>query len=262
VGYSQSQRTLKFTLAYDGTRYAGWQAQRHAGQQPRTIQAILEAALQRILQEKVSVIGSGRTDSGVHALAQVAHCRTRNKKITPQRLLRSLNQLLPQDIAVMRVEEAPNTFHARFDAVRKHYRYRIHTGEAVLPFDRPHVYHVRYPLNVACMRREATVLRGKHDMKALARAGHGRKNTVRKIESVRISRHGQELWIDVIGGGFLHAMVRSIAGTLIDIGRSRLPKGTIQRLLRTRLRKFAGATAPARGLTLIQVDYLGTGYSL
>ena len=258
-------RTLKLTIAYDGKRYAGWQVQtrtarravrmHHNGVTP-TVQGTLEAALSTALRERVHLHGSGRTDAGVHALAQVAHVRTRSR-IAPERLLRSVNGLLPQDIAVLRVEETHPAFHARFHATRKHYRYRLFLGPAVPPFVRPYVHHVRVPLNTALIHREAKALRGTHDFRAFARAGSTAGGTRRKIYALGVRRRGEELHMDVEGSGFLHTMVRSIVGTLLEIGRGRLPPGTIRKMLRTRQRRLAGMTAPAHGLTLGSVGYRG-----
>ena len=246
-------RTLRLTLAYDGTRYAGWQRQR--GSTRRTIQGTLEQALRRILGERVSVVGSGRTDAGAHALAQVAHARVRSR-MPAQRLRLALNHHLPPDIAVLDAADAPPSFHAQYGATRKTYRYRIFTSEVVPPFIRPYVHHVRVPLRVALMRREAAALRGRHDFRAFARsAGAARASTVRTISTIRLRRSGPELRLDVEGNGFLHAMVRSLAGTLLDIGRGRLSPGRIRRMLRTGDRSLAGTTAPAKGLALVSVDY-------
>jgi tRNA pseudouridine38-40 synthase len=199
-------------------------------------------------------VGSGRTDAGVHAQAQVAHVRTRNR-LPAERIVRSVNALLPKDIVVLRVSEAPRDFHARFSARRKSYRYRVFTGAAVPPFIAPYVHQVRWPLDVARMRREAAALAGRHDFRALAQAGHGRHSSVRRLSRVAVTRRGEELQIDLTGDGFLHAMARSIAGTLIDVGRGRLPEGSMRRLLRTGRRSLAGTTAPAKGLTLVHVEY-------
>lgn len=256
-------RTLKLTIAYDGTRYAGWQVQGdrrqgtgNRGQEGRTptIQGTLERVLRRILQEPVRVVGSGRTDAGVHALAQVAHVAVR-AAIPCERLMRSLNQLLPPDIAVTYLEEVDAAFHARFDATSKRYRYRLFTGAVVPPFIRPYVHQVRAPLNLALMRREAARLLGRHDFRAFARAGGRRTTTTRTILAADLKRRGQEVWIELTGNGFLHTMVRSVVGTLIDIGRGHRPPGTIRRLLLTRQRRLAGPTAPPQGLTLVEVRY-------
>ena len=261
-------RTLKLTIAYDGTRYAGWQIQRsrhqHAlvGSAVRgkpTIQETVERTLSRILQEPVTVVGSGRTDAGVHAEAQVAHARVRCN-VASNQLLRSVNQLLPPDIAITRIVEAPAVFHARFSATKKRYRYRIFTGLVVPPFVRPYVHHYTAPLDARLMRQEAMRLRGRHDFRAFARmkesdSSHATPDTIRTISAIQLTTRGKELRMDIEGNGFLHTMVRSIAGTLIDIGRGRLPRGTMARMLRHKHRALAGTTAPASGLTLLSVTY-------
>lgn len=202
------------------------------------------------------MVGSGRTDAGVHALAQAAHVKTRSA-IPCARLQRSLNQLLPPDIAVTRLEDAAPAFHARFDARRKRYRYRLFTGTVVPPFIRPYVHHVRAPLRVSAMRRELAALRGRRDFRAFARLprqGAGR-TTIRAITDARLSRRGEELHLELEGSGFLHTMVCSIAGTLIDVGRGRLPEGTVRRMLKMGDRRLAGTTAPSQGLALVSVEY-------
>ncbi len=254
AGKCLALRTLKLTIAYDGTRYAGWQRQRSGTRTP-TIQRTLERALSRVLQEPVTAIASGRTDAGAHAAAQVAHVRTRSA-MPPARLRDAVNHHLPPDVAVLRIEEADERFHARFRAARKTYRYRLFTGAVVPPFIRPYVHQVRAPLDVKRMRRELAALKGRHDFRAFARSsGAERGSTTRAISRMALARRGQELHLDVEGNGFLHTMVRSIAGTLIDIGRGRLSPGTMRRLLTTRDRAQAGTTAPARGLTLVSVSY-------
>ena len=251
---SSNRRTLRLTVAYDGSRYHGWQ--RQTGQPP-TVQETIEAALRKILQEPVAVIGSGRTDAGVHAAAQVAHVKTRST-LSCARLRRSLNQLLPHDIAVTAVEEAPPDFHARFSARRKRYRYRIFTGAVIPPFIRPYVYHAPFGLSLAAMRRELAALRGRRNFRAFARSSGAGRRTVRTITGASLARRGDELHLELEGSGFLHTMVRSIAGTLIDVGRGRLPAGTVRRMVRTGDRRLAGTTAPPHGLCLMAVDYTPT----
>lgn len=247
-------RTLKLTLAYDGTRYAGWQIQRHRSGEHRTIQGTLQDTLRQILQEPVHLIGAGRTDAGVHAHAQVAHVKTRST-LPAARLQRSINHLLPPDVAVMALTDVPRTFQAQYHATEKWYRYRWYLGEVVPPFIRPYVCQVRVPLQVARMRRELQVVVGRRDFRAFARAHHGRKDTVRTIRQARLTRHGPELRLDVAGNGFLYTMVRSIAGTLFDVGRGFKPEGTMQHMIRTKQRELTGTTAPACGLTLMAVRY-------
>lgn len=248
-------RTLKLTIAYDGTRYAGWQRQDHAKPQKRaTIQAILESAFEQILRERVRLCASGRTDTGVHAIAQVAHFKTASP-MPLDRLLLAINHLLPEDIAVTAIEEAKDGFHAQFDVVRKHYRYRIYMGKVVPPFVRRYVYRPQSVLNVSLMRRELAPLKGQHDFAAFAKSGHGRKSTVRKISKATLTRREDELHFDIEGNGFLYTMVRSIVGTLIDVGRGRLKPGQLKQMLKTQSRSLAGITAPSKGLTLMSVVY-------
>ncbi|MBI3320479.1 MAG: tRNA pseudouridine(38-40) synthase TruA [Candidatus Omnitrophica bacterium] len=253
-------RTLKLTIAYDGTDYAGWQVQHDRrqkaegrGQRP-TIQGTIEGALQRILQESVRVIGSGRTDAGVHALAQVAHVRIASS-LSCTRLQRALNALLPPDIVVKRIERASPTFHARFAARTKRYRYCLVNGPIVLPFVRRYVHHVRVPLDLALMRREAEVLRGRHDVRVFHRRGRPVREARRVISDIQVRRRGCELSIDIEANGFLHAMVRSIVGTLIDIGRGHRLPGTMAMIVKTGDRRLVGPTAPPHGLCLLRVKY-------
>lgn len=251
-------RTLKLTIAYEGTRYAGWQVQAAGtgGAPQRTIQGTLERAIRQIVRERVAVVGSGRTDAGVHALAQVAHVKTASM-LPCGRLVRAINHLLPPDITVTAVEDVPAGFHARFSAVTKRYRYRVVNGPTMPPFIRRYAHQVRAPLNIALMRREAAAVKGTHDFSSLARrGGAGRSTTRRTVTAIAVRRREGELHIDIEADGFLHTMVRSIAGTLIDIGRGRLPAGTMRRLLsEPRARRLAGATAPPQGLMLLSVAH-------
>ncbi|MBI2884789.1 MAG: tRNA pseudouridine(38-40) synthase TruA [Candidatus Omnitrophica bacterium] len=253
-------RTLKLTVAYDGTGFSGWQVQgsgtqhtAHSTQKP-TIQGTLNAACQTVLREDVRVLGSGRTDAGVHAIGQVAHLKTRSA-IAPERLRMALNGVLPPAISVMDVEEAPASFHAQFSAVSKRYRYQIVLGPAVLPFERPYVKQVHVPLNVALMRREAAALLGRHDMAAFQSVGRKVRDTRRTISHLSVRRQGAHLTIEVEADGFLYKMVRRIVGTLLEIGRGRLPPGTMAALLKSRDPLKTGAPVPAKGLTLVVVRY-------
>ncbi len=244
-------RTLKLTIAYDGINYIGWQIQ-HS---PRpTIQGTLRAALRQVLQERVTVWGSGRTDTGVHALAQVAHTKTRSP-IACDRLRHILSHILPPDIAVLQIEEAAPGFHAQFNAVGKRYRYTIVNGPVVLPFERRYVHHVRVPLNVSLMRRELAALRGRHDVSAFQRTGRPVRDHRRTITHIRLTRRGDHLFLDIEADGFLYAMVRRIVGTLIDIGRGHRPPGTMAAILKSRSARLAGPTAPPQGLCLMAVQY-------
>jgi len=244
-------RTLRLTIAYDGTDYAGWQVQRS---RTPTIQGTLQETAARILQQHVVVVASGRTDAGVHALGQVAHLRTASR-LACASLQRALNALLPDDIVVLDVREVAPQFHARFLAVSKHYRYRLVNGPVVPPFVRRYVHQVVAPLNVRLMRREARALLGRHDFRSFHKSDRVVVDAVRQLWVARIVLEGDELAIDLVADGFLQGMGRAIAGTLIEIGRGRLPPGSMRRILRAKDRRAAGPTAPARGLCLMRVGY-------
>ena len=238
-------RRIKIHLAYDGGGFHGWQVQPGLP----TIQGALEEIVSGIEGAPVHVAGSGRTDAGVHALAQVAACRLENPIPLPN-LRRAINRLLPPAIRVSAVEEVDAAFHPRFDAKAKTYEYRIVRGEVSSPFDWPYVHHYPYPLDEARMARLAGVFAGEHDFTAFAatdeRDAEGRSK-VRTVFSSTIARDGDRLIYRVRGSGFLKHMVRNLVGTLIEAGRGNLSD--------TEFPARSGATAPAKGLFLIGVEY-------
>lgn len=242
-------RNLRLTLQYDGTDYAGWQTQPH---QP-TIQGRLTEVLSRIEGKRVQLHGAGRTDAGVHALGQVANYLTA-KPIACDRLKRALNASLARDIRVVAVEEVDEGFHARFSAKQKTYRYVIALGETVSPFEYRYVHHHPYKLNLEALRQAALAMIGRHDFAAFATAA-GTESTTRTITALEVERQGERLIVEVTGNGFLRYMVRTMVGTLLDVGRGRLQADAIPRILASRDRSLAGETAPASGLTLVKVDY-------
>ena len=254
-------RTLKLTVAYDGTEYVGWQRQA-AGV---SIQGCLETVLRDIEGAPVSVVGAGRTDAGVHALGQVAGVRL-DARIEPGALARALNARLPGDIRVVASEAAPDTFHARFDAVAKSYRYRLAHGPFMSPFLRRYAWHVREPLDVEAMTEAGRTLVGEHDFAAFQAAGSSVGTTVRTVFDLTVRRvspgaragadgGADTTVIEVRGSGFLRHMVRTIAGTLVAAGRGRRSPGEVERALRAADRGAVGPTAPPRGLFLIGVEY-------
>jgi tRNA pseudouridine38-40 synthase len=243
-------RTFKLTIAYDGTDFAGWQMQ--AG--PRTVQGVLEEALQPIDDRRVVVHAAGRTDAGVHADGQVVSFSLEST-IDPGALLRALNVRLPDDVRVMRVEEAAADFNARFHAKRKTYQYAIFNGAVVPPRLRHFVWHVSQPLDADAMDTAARALVGEHDFAAFQAAGSDVITTRREITSSHVFRRDEQLIYEVTGTGFLRHMVRNIAGTLTDIGRARRPVDDMHRVLASRDRAHASATAPPHGLTLVRVEY-------
>lgn len=246
-------RNLKLTIEYDGSRYCGWQVQ-NTKHPAKTIQAAIEKALARILRHKIKLIGSGRTDAGVHAQAQVANFKTASG-IPCAQLQRAFNSLLAPDIVISRVEEAGLDFHSRFDAKSKVYRYRILNRPYHSAFLRHTSYYYRYPLNIKLMQDEAGALLGKHDFRSFQARDERQRGSVRAIKSIKISKRAGVVTIDIEADGFLYNMVRNISGTLIEIGRGKLGKGSLKRILLAKDRKSAGPTAPAKGLCLLKVNY-------
>jgi len=243
-------RVLKLTLAYDGTRFVGWQRQA-AGE---SIQGLLEEALARFEGTPVTVHGAGRTDAGVHARGQVASARVTFTHDTAI-LARALNAQLPEDIRVIEVAEAASDFHARFSARSKTYQYGIRTTPVSQPFDRAYVWHLPESLDVDAMRQASAVLAGTHDFAAFQSTGAETTSTVRTIYRSEMTSGPGLLTYEIAGDGFLRHMVRAIVGTLVEIGRGRRPAHTMADLVAGGTRADAGATAPAHGLFLVRVGY-------
>lgn len=243
-------RTLKLTVAYDGTRYCGWQRQDNGP----TIQAALEDAFLPLLGVTPTVHGAGRTDAGVHALGQVASVEA-DTPHPAAAIQRALNIRLDPDIRVLTVEDAPVGFHARFDAIGKTYRYRLWTAAVTSPFAHRYVWHVPQRLDVVAMQAAAHALLGRHDFSAFQSAGSEVADAVRTLDRIDLRKEDDEVIVDVHGDGFLRHMVRAIVGTLVDVGAGRRDPVSTALLLASRDRGRAGDTAPAQGLTLVSVDY-------
>ena len=248
---------LKITLAYDGFDFHGWQVQPDC----RTIQGTLADALRRITGETVMPQGSGRTDAGVHALAQVASCAI-NSAIPPTNLVIALNDILPPAIRVLRVEPAPPDFHARKSARAKTYQYRIHRGDTCPPFLARYVYHHPYPLKEDAIFAAAEFVIGEHDFTSFAAVDPEKgpeeeeRPNRRTIFISKWQRAGDELIYTVRGSGFLHHMVRNLVGIFLLLGKGTLKPNDISRILEARYRSAnPGATAPASGLYLVSVEY-------
>lgn len=242
--------TRKLTVAYDGTAFAGWQMQ--AG--VRTVQGVIEEALFPIDNTRIVAHAAGRTDAGVHAVGQVVSCRLQSS-IGCDALQRAMNVRLPPDVRVLRVEEVPEGFNARFAARRKTYRYSLSTAQVVLPQRRLYVWHVAQSLDHDAIDRAAQALLGAHDFAAFQAAGGEASSTRRELFRSSVQRMEDELCYEVRGSGFLHHMVRNIVGTLVDIGRGRRPVEDMAMVLQSRDRRSASATAPPHGLTLWTVEY-------
>ena len=252
-------RNLKLTIEYDGKNYCGWQTQkRRKGKNTArrlSIQETIEKTLRKIIQEKVSIAASGRTDSGVHAWAQVANFKT-NSQIPAGKLQMALNCLLPADIVIKAIDEVGPDFHSCFNARSKTYRYAVlnRSYPSALLKDKTHFYY--HPLDIALMRKEARSLLGRHDFEIFRASGSSSQTTVRTIKKISISTACYPLVIiDIEADGFLYNMVRKIVGTLLEIGRGRFKRGHIKKILRSKDINLCGPTVPAKGLFLIKVNY-------
>jgi tRNA pseudouridine38-40 synthase len=249
-------RNLKLTLSYDGTDFAGWQVQPELP----TVQGLLASAIGRITNEKVLPQGSGRTDAGVHALAQVATFATESS-VPASNFVKALNDILPAAVRVTGVEEVSEDFHARKSARGKTYRYRIYRGEICPPFLARYVWHFPYSLDEAAMSSAAGLVEGEHDFTSFAAVDPERGRDGEPVSNVRMifcsawERTGDELVYRVSGSGFLHHMVRNLVGTFILVGKGTWRVEDVRRVLEARDRSAGGATAPASGLYLVKVEY-------
>lgn len=276
-------RNIKLEIEYDGTNYAGWQIQNRPqkrGQIPfpdshlvrkkvsdpffqGTIQETIENILQGVLQEKVRLIASGRTDSGVHALSQTANFRTASR-IGVLKLQNALNSLLPDDISIRKMRELDPDFHSRYRAKAKTYRYIISISRFPSAFLNKFSWHIPYKLDINLMRQEARCLIGRHDFKSFCASGSRVKTTIRDIREIAINAKARcrllavnckLITIEIEANGFLYNMARNIVGTLVEVGRERLGRGSLKRILLAKDRRLAGPTAPANGLFLLKVRY-------
>lgn len=243
-------KNYKFLIAYDGTRYYGWQ--RQPGQ--NTIQGKLESVLSLMCGQETEVIGAGRTDGGVHAEGMTANARLETGQ-TPEEIRDYMNRYLPDDIAVLEVREASARFHARYNATGKTYRYTCFDGEVKPVFDRKYYTRLEEKPDVERMRRAAEILKGEHDFRNFCVNPRMKKSTVRRVDQIEIERDGGYLRFTVHGTGFLQNMVRIMVGTLLEAGCGRMTEEQVREALENPQRQKAGPTAPAQGLCLVSVDY-------
>jgi tRNA pseudouridine38-40 synthase len=245
------QRNIRLLLEYDGAGYHGWQRQRD----PATIQGVLEAAVERLTQAPAAIIGSGRTDAGVHARGQVANFRTESA-IPLKAFHQGLNSLLPKDMAVLEAREAPPEFHARKSARAKTYEYRILNRLNRSPLHRHYAWWIAPRLDLAAMAEAAALLTGEHDFTAFRASGSDNHNPVRRVLAATWrDEPGGWLSFTITATGFLRGMVRSLVGTMAEVGRGKAPPTKLAELLSSRARHLAGPTAPPQGLYLVEVFY-------
>ena len=243
-------RRIKLVVAYDGTAYCGWQLQPNGV----TIEEVLNRTLSELLKEQVMVIGASRTDSGVHAMGNVAVFDTESR-IPGDKICFALNQRLPEDIRIQKSEEVAADWHPRYCESRKTYEYRIYRGEFPMPVKRLYSYFTYRPLNVEKMKKAAKHLEGEHDFKSFCQTGAQVESTVRTVYSVDVEEQGADLVIRVCGNGFLYNMVRIIAGTLMEVGQGKRTPESMAEILEAKNRSAAGPTAPPCGLTLVKYEF-------
>lgn len=241
-------RTIAIVFEYDGTDFLGWQMQATG----RTVQSVVEGALRMLLQEDLRVTAAGRTDTGVHAIGQVAHFKT-DSVLSCDRIKRGLNGLLPDDVTVHSAQEVSEGFHARFSAVERQYRYRILLRSSAL--QRRYAWFVAYRLEVAALRLACAPLVGLHDFTSFCQTAASEGGAICEIRRLEWTEEEDELRLDIAANRFLHHMVRTLVGTAIEVGRGRWDAERVHRMLEAKDRRLAGPTAPAHGLCLMRVRY-------
>lgn len=245
-------RRIRLTVAYDGTDYCGWQIQPNG----ITIEEVLNREISSLTGEEIRVIGASRTDSGVHALGNVAVFDTESP-IPPERMAYALNQRMPEDIVIVRSEQVPMEWHPRYqDVIIKTYEYHIYNASVPNPIKRRTTAFVSFPLDIGKMKEGAAFLVGEHDFVSFCNIRTNTVDTVRTVHEISIDKNGDEIVIRITGNGFLYNMVRIIAGTLIRVGRGFYEPRKVQEILEAKKRTEAGVTAPPQGLVLVSIKYM------
>lgn len=248
---NKRERNIKLTIAYDGSRYDGWQKQ---GNTSNTIQQKLENLLTTLLEEPIEIHGSGRTDAGVHAMGQIANFHTFSE-MSVEQLHQNMCEYLPKDIGILSIEEVDLRFHSRLNAKGKKYQYRIWNSKVSNVFERKYMYQIPDKLDVEAMIEASKKFVGTHDFISFCSNKRMKKSSVRTIYSIEIEKLGDEIRITYLGNGFLYNMVRILTGTLIEVGLGTKNQETMESILEAKSREAAGFTAPAQGLSLSQVYY-------
>lgn len=244
-------RNIRLQIEYDGANYSGWQTQKN----DKTVQETLSHAIGQALQEKITIHGAGRTDAGVHALGQVAHFKT-GSSIPADRLVHAINYYLPHDIVVKSAGDVPETFHAQYSTKSKVYQYTVLNDWTRSAINRNFCYVYGYALDVEKMTEAAKMLIGSHDFTSFTTKAIEDKNRVRTVQRLDIRKEGKYLYFTIEADGFLYNMVRTIVGTLLEVGKGKIAGDAIKDILNKKNRIFAGPTAPARGLCLMEIKYI------
>ena len=244
-------RNIKLTIEYDGKRYLGWQ---RLGDSDKTIQGKIESVIKQMTNEEIEIIGSGRTDAGTHARGQVANFKTEST-LTREEMHKFFNRYLPRDIVVIKVEEVPERFHARYNAKGKQYSYYVWNSELPTVFNRSYHFHVPQTLDFDKMEAACQKLMGKHDFIGFSALKKSKKSTVRTIDEITIHQDGPNVQFVFVGDGFLHKMVRILTGTLLEIGMGKMDLAAIDVIFENKIRQQAGETVPAQALFLDEVFY-------
>lgn len=250
MGAEYNMKRIKLTVAYDGTNYCGWQIQKNG----ITVEEVLNKALSRFFGEEIAVIGASRTDSGVHAMGNVAVFDAETA-VPPEKISYAINNLLPDDIRIQKSEEVSPEFHPRYCDTRKTYEYRIYNAQFPDPMVRLYSLFVYYHLDEEKMQQAADYLVGEHDFKSFCTPKEDVENTVRTIYFIRVIREGNMVRIQINGNGFLYNMVRIIVGSLLKVGMGMIPPEEVKNILEARDRTRAGHKAAACGLTLVEIEY-------
>ncbi|MFA6321405.1 MAG: tRNA pseudouridine(38-40) synthase TruA [Candidatus Omnitrophota bacterium] len=243
-------RNIKLTVRYDGTNYSGWQSQKNG----LAIQDVIQKVIKTITGECVNLVGSGRTDAGVHAEAQPANFKTRSD-IPINKLQMALNRMLPRDIAITHIEEVSPKFNAQKSAKSKLYRYTIMNNDYMDPLIRHFAAKCFFKLDIDLMRKAAKDIVGRHDFRAFKAVDGEKRNSVRTVKSIKIKKDGDLVYVEIEANGFLYNMARNIVGTLVEVGRGKFEAEQVKAIIRKRDRKFCGPTMPAKGLCMIKVKY-------
>lgn len=243
-------RNIKLTIEYDGTNYNGWQTQ----EDKNTIQDTVESALKVLTNEETKLVGASRTDSGVHALGQVANFMT-SSNISVEKYPNALNSVLPKDIVIKKAEDVSENFHSRYDSKGKTYRYVILNSKYPSALNRNFSYFYPYYLDVKAMQEACEYIIGTHDFSAFKASGGSSKTSIRTVHKAEIIKKSENIYFYITGDGFLYNMVRIIIGTLLEVGRGKIRPKDMEYIILSRDRKRAGKTAPAHGLYLMEVLY-------